>query len=573
MDMNAPQPVTEPLAPMSGAERIQALDVIRGFALIGIFLMNIEWFSRPLETMGSGLPMGLKGLDWLASWLIYIFVQGKFWTMFSLLFGMGFAVMLTRAEQAGRNFLRPYLRRITALAMFGAVHHIFFWGGDILFSYAVSALALLIVLYGTWKYILAGLLILVAVGFIPKCDPAWGVAGSLAVVTVAALYLRGERGMTIRGHRILVFSFVTLVLGAILTLAAGCFWVLPSAPKEARIPLTVVGLLVIGIGLLSAVYHEPSHLRPRRLGVGLYLLPFLVMSVFGAIERLTPPEKAAAPVLVQTPEPTANQSRSDAKPNAKAAKKTEAEKKVERAAEKAKRLAKHQERVQAETLAMTRGKYLEFMKLRAKEFAGNVPQEAGFALVVIGMFLLGSWFVRSGVMANTADHLPLFRRLAMVGIPLGVGLGLMGSLIATSHVPGQERDGYQLALGLMMFGNLPACLGYVSLIVLALHSGTAFSKVCLLAPAGRMALTNYLTQSVVCSYYFYGYGLGHVGMGRTRQVVFVAVFFSLQVLFSRWWLSRFHYGPMEWFWRAITYWQIPAMRRQPEALLSQTAEA
>ena len=74
--------------------------------------------------------------------------QGKFWTIFSLLFGMGFAVMMTRAARAGREFTKVYLRRMLALAVFGAAHFILLWEGDILFSYAVGALMLMIVLYG-----------------------------------------------------------------------------------------------------------------------------------------------------------------------------------------------------------------------------------------------------------------------------------------------------------------------------------------------------------------------------------------------------------------------------------------
>jgi uncharacterized membrane protein YeiB len=113
-----------------------------------------------------------------------------------------------------------------------------------------------------------------------------------------------------------------------------------------------------------------------------------------------------------------------------------------------------------------------------------------------------------------------------------------------------------------MMGNLPACLGYVSLIVLMLHAGGALSRIRVLAPLGRMALTNYLTHSVIGTFYFYGYGLGHWGMGRAMQVLFVAVVITLQVIFCHWWLARFRYGPMEWLWRAITYWQLPPMRRE-----------
>jgi uncharacterized membrane protein YeiB len=125
---------------------------------------------------------------------------------------------------------------------------------------------------------------------------------------------------------------------------------------------------------------------------------------------------------------------------------------------------------------------------------------------------------------------------------------------------GNMADGFQLASSMMMLGNLPASLGYVSLIVLALHSRTFFARVRILAPVGRMALTNYLLQSVVSSLFFFGYGFGHWGLGRAWQVVYVGVVFLLQVAFSHWWLGRYRYGPMEWLWRAVTYWRIPALR-------------
>jgi uncharacterized protein len=98
MTVLASNPAGESLAPIRAAERIAALDIIRGLALIGIFLMNVEWFTRPLTEFGTGVDVNQHGLSYLASWFVYTFVQGKFWTMFSLLFGMGFAVMLTRAR-------------------------------------------------------------------------------------------------------------------------------------------------------------------------------------------------------------------------------------------------------------------------------------------------------------------------------------------------------------------------------------------------------------------------------------------------------------------------------------------
>lgn len=547
---------SDTLAPVRSDERIQALDVVRGFALIGIFLMNVEWFNRAMGEMSLGLPTGLTGANWWASRLIYVLVQGKFWTIFSLLFGMGFAVMLTRAEQGGRNFLRPYLRRIAALAVFGAAHHIFIWNGDILFSYAVGAVALLILLYGNWKYVAVALAALVGLGFLPKMEPLWGVAGSLAFVGAAALYLRGEKRVSLRGLSLPRWSFVVLILGTLAALGAVLLWLLPHGPKEPRIPLTLISAAVLTLGLLSARFHDPLDARFRRMGLTLYILPFVMMSAFGAVQYLVPPAPTAP--QAQAAPPSAGKS-SDKKPR-----KTEAEKRAEKEAERAKRIEKQREEILTETRVHAKGTYLEGVKLRAREFREHAPNEAGFAMVLIGMFLLGAWFVRSGIMANTRAHLPLFRKLAWMALPFGVGLGLVGSAIATTHVPGAERDGWQLANGLLMIGNLPACLGYVSVIVLLLNSDTVFAKVSILAPVGRMALTTYLTQSLLSALFFYGCGLGHWGMGRATQVVYVAVVFSLQVALSHWWLNRFRYGPMEWLWRAITYWKLPAMRLEKD---------
>ena len=251
---------------------------MRGFALFGIFLMNIEWFNRPIATFNEGMPRGLTGLDWLASWFIAYFVQGKFWTIFSLLFGMGFAVMLVRAERAGREFTRIYLRRILALAVFGAVHFIYLWEGDILFSYAVGALALLIVLYGrAWPIVIA-CAVLVGLGFIPDADlffrsPAgWRPSGLLA------LYLRGEKRLTWRGISMPVFCFILLLAGALMSIAAVVFWLLPDGPIEPRLPLSVFGPLLLVTGWLSWKYHEPAEKRSLRMAVSIYVFAGVAMT-------------------------------------------------------------------------------------------------------------------------------------------------------------------------------------------------------------------------------------------------------------------------------------------------------
>ena len=148
---------TTTLTPVSASERIDNLDVLRGLALLGIALMNVEYFTAPLADMASGIAPDARGLDWLADAFVYVFVRGKFWTLFSLLFGMGFAVMLGRAAAAGRGFVPMYLRRTFGLLLIGLVHALLVWSGDILVSYAVTALLLMALFRNTattqlWKW-------------------------------------------------------------------------------------------------------------------------------------------------------------------------------------------------------------------------------------------------------------------------------------------------------------------------------------------------------------------------------------------------------------------------------------
>jgi len=580
-------------APVATNQRIEALDVVRGFALIGIFLMNIEFFNRTFGSFNEGMLRGLTGLDWLASWLVNYLVQGKFWTIFSLLFGMGFAVMLVNAERKGRanhDFIKIYLRRILALAVFGALHYIFIWEGDILFSYAVAALGLLIVLYGKPKPILIGCVVLLGLGFIPGLGDFFGVLAGLVMTGLFALYLRSDKRFTRFDLSIPLFSFIMMIIGACLSIAAIVFWLLPDGPTGPRLPLSFFGPMLFITGWLSWKYFDPLEKRSVRMAVSVYFFYAFAMTAAG-LSQYFGPDPTVAPAGAErvaakkeepkaAAEPVAPAAKVDGSASAEKAsdkatpktdakkekpKKTKAERAAEAKAERAKNLAENAAEKAKELKIFTHGSYLETVEWRARKLLEKAAGDAGFAIVLIGMFLLGVWFVRSGVMENTRAHLPFFKKLALYGLPIGIGIGLLGSAIAMSHTPGDRTDGWGIARGLLNIGNLPACLGYVGLVVVMLHSNTVFSRIRVLAPLGRMALTNYLMQSIICAIYFYGFALGHWGMPRSQQVLFVLVVCGLQIAFSQWWLARFKYGPMEWLWRGFTYRQVPAFRSTTNA--------
>lgn len=538
--MNQTMPVAE-LKPVGVNERIQALDVIRGFALFGIFLMNIEWFNRPLSDLGAGMAAH-AGIDHAISWFIDVFVRGKFWTMFSMLFGMGFAVMLTRAVAAQRSFVVPYLRRTAALAVIGLAHGVLIWGGDILLSYAAAATLLLLTLFGRFWHGLLLAAVLAGLGYAFKSQGVGSFVFALALAGLVAMYLRSERKVRIGGVEWPLLSLILAIAAVAVAIGVSIMIAIKGSGYGALAGSALLGLLA----WLSARYRNPSGERTLRAGATLYLGPFAAMMIGAAIAL-------AVPAASQT----ANQQQTAESTKESAAQKKEA---AEQERKKQERRAEHRKQVATEARVMSGGTYREAVAFRVESYLGDFVQQGGFTVMVMGLFLVGAWFVQSGIIQHPQQHLTMFRKLAWIGLPLGTAMAIAASFIAMSYVPGQNDKQWQMAVGLQSLGNLPMSLGYIAAIVLLLQKRTWAKVLSWLAPAGRMALTNYLSQSVIASLFFYGYGLGHWGVGRAWQMLFVLVVFGLQLLLSRWWLSKFRYGPMEWLWRWATYARRPAMR-------------
>lgn len=104
-------------------------------------------------------------------------------------------------------------------------------------------------------------------------------------------------------------------------------------------------------------------------------------------------------------------------------------------------------------------------------------------------------------------------------------------------------------------------LGHVGLLMLIVQSGALRWLTRRLAAVGRMALSNYLTHSIVCTTLFYGYGFGLYGtINRTGLAAIVLTIWIVQLLISPIWLAHFRFGPAEWVWRSLTYWRLQPMR-------------
>lgn len=123
--------------PTTAQERIETIDIVRGFALAGVFLINFQFMIS-----WAGLEGTVNGA---AAWFLESIIAGKFYRLLAFLFGVGFALQMFRLEARGTPFVSLYLRRLAVLFVIGLVHGMFFWPNDILALFAQLGVLLLLI--------------------------------------------------------------------------------------------------------------------------------------------------------------------------------------------------------------------------------------------------------------------------------------------------------------------------------------------------------------------------------------------------------------------------------------------
>ena len=189
----------------------------------------------------------------------------------------------------------------------------------------------------------------------------------------------------------------------------------------------------------------------------------------------------------------------------------------------------------------------------------------GFAIYAAALFLLGMWVWRAGIVQHLDQYKPILRRVCAVCLPLGVAISTYVAVVQAIVPPARVSLWGWSAGVLWLPGSHILSAGYMSgLALIFLHADwRRFLQP--FAAVGRMALTDYLMQSVLCTLFFYSYTTGLFGrIGPAWGLVPTVVLYSAQVLFSNWWLSRYRFGPMEWLWRGMTYGKFPSMRKEQE---------
>lgn len=184
------------------------------------------------------------------------------------------------------------------------------------------------------------------------------------------------------------------------------------------------------------------------------------------------------------------------------------------------------------------------------------------APAALAAFLLGFAAGSHEVLADAARFRPVLRRLQQIGYSVGLAGAVVYAHASLDH-PGTPYHLAALGLDVVTAPLLAAAYAATVLRLTATGRGRWFTA--LLAPAGRMALTNYLTQSLLCVLLFTGFGAALVGRVSPPLVTVIALaLFTCQLVVSRWWLRRHRYGPVEWLLRAATIgaWPTPASRRE-----------
>lgn len=143
---NAPRPGagTPALTPVAAGERVALIDVLRGFAIFGILLVNLQFFFSPVAEQLLGETPFKAPIDRLAHGAIVFFAQAKFYSLFSFLFGMGLAIQMERALARGRRVAPFFARRMLWLLLIGLAHAFLLWFGDILITYALLGFVLIL---------------------------------------------------------------------------------------------------------------------------------------------------------------------------------------------------------------------------------------------------------------------------------------------------------------------------------------------------------------------------------------------------------------------------------------------
>jgi len=218
----------------------------------------------------------------------------------------------------------------------------------------------------------------------------------------------------------------------------------------------------------------------------------------------------------------------------------------------------------AERVTEMRGSYAQVWN---ELLPGSAGYEIGYTYEglwdILCMMFIGMALFKAGFFSNQVRGSTYLMTL-LLGYGVGITLGyyfFKGISNNFLHL-GVYLDSYRVPHNILYdFRRLLLCLGHTSLLMLVYRSRLVPWLMKALANVGQMAFTNYLVQSIICTLFFYGYGLGNYHKLSFHQLYYVVfAVWILQLIYSSIWLKYFRFGPFEWVWRSLTYWKKQPMR-------------
>lgn len=204
--------------------------------------------------------------------------------------------------------------------------------------------------------------------------------------------------------------------------------------------------------------------------------------------------------------------------------------------------------------------FTELITVRATGYLDLFPLLLSRVPTVLAMFLVGFYVGKKGILQNVSFYRPLLKKLSTYGIGIGLSINILVIILIKQLSP--ISGVIILFLNQTLTGPILS-LSFASILILTLQHKKGIFFLSPFAMVGRMALTNYILQSVLYSFLFYSYGLSLAGKVTTSQSLLIAiVFFILQIFFSHLWLKWFRFGPLEWLWRCVSYWNIQPIKKK-----------
>jgi len=198
-------------------------------------------------------------------------------------------------------------------------------------------------------------------------------------------------------------------------------------------------------------------------------------------------------------------------------------------------------------------------KAPVSEFMQTTYMYRFFFFDILAMMLIGMAFLKNGIFKAEQSN-PYYGMMILIGY----SIGLTTNFLAAKHIMSNEFSILSFSLTDISgeLGRVFTTVGHIGVIMLFIKSGILQWLQRALASVGQMAFSNYIMQSLICNFIFLRFGLSLFGELQRYQLYFiVGSIWIVQLILSPLWLKYFHFGPLEWGWRSLTYWKKQSFRK------------